>query len=108
MAIGDRGSEIAALRLSGATPRQVLLMLLTEACLVAGTGILLAAGVSAVTVAGTCQGLGRVAPSVHLVIPWQPVTGILLACLLIAVLASAAGAVSLLRRPPVALAGLRE
>ena len=50
MATSDRRHELATLRLSGATPGQVLRMIGVEACLVTGIGTLLAAAVTAVTV----------------------------------------------------------
>jgi len=62
MATGSRTRELATLRLSGATPTQVLTMIGTEACLVAGIGALLTAGVTAVTVAGVHAGLASLAP----------------------------------------------
>ena len=108
MATGSRTRELATLRLSGATPAQVLTMIGTEACLVAGIGALLAAGVTAVTVAGVHAGLAGLAPSVRLVIPWRLITGITLACLITALLASLIPAAVTLRRRPAELAPAPE
>ena len=69
------GSEGAPLRLSGATPFQVLQMIGVEACLVTGIGTLLAAAVTAATVTGLRHGLLGLAPSLRVVIPWLPLAG---------------------------------
>ena len=108
MATSDRRQELATLRLSGATPGQVLRMIGVEACLVTGIGTLLAAAVTAVTVTGLRHSLLGLAPSVRVVIPWLPLAGIALACLAIAVLASLIPAALALRRRPAELAGVPE
>ena len=108
MATATRSRELAALRLSGALPRQVLRTIGVEALLVSGIGILFAAAVTAVTVVGLRHGLAPFAPSVRLVVPWLPLTGIALACLVTALLASLIPAALALRRPPLALAGALE
>jgi putative ABC transport system permease protein len=108
MATGDRIRELATLRLSGATPGQVLRLIGVEACLVSGIGTLLAAAVTAATVTGLRHGLLGLAPSVRVVIPWLPLAGIALACLAIAVLASLIPAALALRRQPAELAAVPE
>jgi putative ABC transport system permease protein len=108
MATGDRIRELATLRLSGATPGQVLRLIGVEACLVSGIGTLLAAAVTAATVTGLRHGLLGLAPSVRVVIPWLPLAGIALACLAIAVLASLIPAALALRRRPAELAAVPE
>jgi putative ABC transport system permease protein len=108
MATGDRARDLATLRLSGATPRQVLRMVGVEAILVTAIGVLLAAVVTAITVAGMRAGLTGLAPSIPLAIPWATIGGIAVVCLLTAVLASVIPAALLLRRSPVELAGVRE
>jgi putative ABC transport system permease protein len=108
MATGDRIRELATLRLSGATPGQVLRLIGVEACLVSVIGTLLAAAVTAVTVMGLRHGLLGLAPSVRVVIPWLPLAGIALACLAIAVLASLIPAALALRRPAAELAAAPE
>jgi len=108
MATATRSRELAALRLSGALPRQVLRTIGVEALLVSGIGILFAAAVTAVTVIGLRHGLAPFAPSVRLVVPWLPLTGIALACLVTALLASLIPAALALRRPPLELAGALE
>jgi putative ABC transport system permease protein len=96
------------MRLSGATPAQVLTMIGAEACLVAAIATLLAAGITAVTVVGVRAGLSGLAPAVRLVIPWTLLTGITLACLVTAVLASLIPAAIGLRRRPAELAPAPE
>jgi putative ABC transport system permease protein len=108
MATGDRTRELATLRLSGATPGQVLRLIGLEACLVSVIGTLLAAAVTAATVTGLRHGLLGLAPSVRVVIPWLPLAGIALACLVIAVLGSLIPAALALRRPPAELAAAPE
>ena len=108
MATADRSRELATLRLSGATPRQLLRMIGVEAVLVTCVGVLLAAVVTAVVVAGMRAALDGLAPSVRIDAPWRVLAGITAACLLTAVLASLVPAGLLLRRRPVDLAGIRE
>jgi putative ABC transport system permease protein len=108
MATASRNRELAALRLSGASPGQVLRMIGVEALLVSGIGTVFAAGVTAVTVIGLRHGLAPLAPSVRLVVPWLPLGGIALACLVIALVASLIPASLALRRPPLELAGVPE
>jgi putative ABC transport system permease protein len=108
MATAGRRPELATLRLSGATPRQVLQMIGVEACLVTGIGTLLGVAVAAATLAGLRSGLAGLSPVVQLVIPWLPLAAIALACLVIAELAGLAGAALALRSRPAALAGAPE
>jgi putative ABC transport system permease protein len=108
MATGDRRQELATLRLSGATPGQVLRMIGVEAVLVTAIGVLLAGAVTAVTLLGMRGALAPVATAVPVVMPWPPVGGIAATCLAIAVLASLIPAALMLRRRPVELAGVRE
>jgi putative ABC transport system permease protein len=108
MATGDRARDFATLRLSGATPRQVLRMICVEAVLVTAIGVLLAAVVTGITVAGIKGGLSGLAPAVPIVVPWLTVGGIAAACLVTALVASLVPAAVLLRRGAVELAGIRE
>ncbi len=98
MSVGTRVREFATLRLSGATRGQVLRAVGLEACVVAGIGITLAAAVTALVIGAVRHGLGQLAPSVRVVIPWLPFGGIALACLLIALLSSLIPAAVVLRR----------
>ncbi|GIH14452.1 FtsX-like permease family protein [Rugosimonospora africana] len=108
MATGERGRELAALRLAGATPRQVRRMIGLESVLVAAIGILLGGVVTAVTLLGMHRGLAPVAPAVQVAIPWRTVGAIAGVCLLVAVLASLIPAAVALRRPAVDSAAVRQ
>jgi putative ABC transport system permease protein len=108
MATASRNRELATLRLSGAARGQVLRMIGVEALVVSGIGLLFAAGVTAVTVIGLRHGLAAFAPAVRVVVPWLPLGGIALACLVVALLASLIPASIALRRPPLELAGGHE
>ncbi len=108
MATAGRSRELGLLRLAGATTRQVVSVVALEACLVAGFATLLAAAVTAVTVAGLHAGLSALAPAVRVVVPWPPLAGLAAACLAVAVLASVIPAAITLRRPPTDLAGAAE
>jgi putative ABC transport system permease protein len=108
MATGERGRELAALRLVGATPRQLRRMIGLESVLVAAIGILLGGVVSAITVGGMRAGLSGLAPAVPVAVPWLPIGAITASCLVIAVLASLIPATVVLRRPSVDAAAVRE
>lgn len=108
MATGDRAPELAALRLTGATRRQVLRSIGTEAALVAGIGILLAGSVTLAVVIGVRHALAHASPVVTVAVPWSVGAAVSLTCLLVALLGSLLPATALLRRRPVELAGARE
>jgi putative ABC transport system permease protein len=108
MATNDRARDLATLRLAGATPAQVLRMIAVEAVLVTGIGVILAAVVATATVIGVRRSIGDLAASTPVIVPWESVGGIALACLVTAVLASVIPAAVLLRRRPVELAGVPE
>jgi putative ABC transport system permease protein len=108
MATGDRAGELATLRLTGATPRQVLRVIGVEAVLVTVVGVLLSAVVTGITVLGMRSGLTPVAARVSLVVPWWPLGGIAGTCLVLAVLSSLVPAALVMRHRPVELAGVRE
>ena len=106
MTIGDRRTELAVLRLSGATRGQVLRMLAAEATLTTAAAVLLAGLVIAVTAVGVRAGLAGWTPSVPLDLPWAVAGGIAGACLLIALTATLIPAALALRERPAAAAGL--
>ena len=108
MAAANRRRELATPRLAGATPAQVLRMIGVETGLVWFLAIVLAAAVTVGTVLGLRGGLRSAAPSVRLVIPWQPAGGIALACLLVALLASLIPAALALRHRPLDLVTAAE
>jgi len=108
MATAGRKREMGMLRLAGATTGQVLRAIALEACLVTGIAALLAAALTAVTLAGLRAGLSRISPVTPLVIPWRTVMTLAVACLMIAVLASMIPAAVTLRNRPTDLAGAVE
>ncbi|ONH26993.1 FtsX-like permease family protein [Pseudofrankia asymbiotica] len=108
MATRDRTREFATVRLAGATRRQVLAVVGTEAVVVTGVGAALAAAVTGITAWGAQYGLADLAPSVPIVIPWGPLGAIAATCLAIALLASVIPASLLLRRDPADLAAVQE
>jgi putative ABC transport system permease protein len=106
MTIGDRRTELAVLRLSGATRGQVLRMLAAEATLTTTAAVLLAGLVIAVTAVGVRAGLAGWTPAVPLDLPWAAAGGVAGACLLIALTATLIPAALALRERPAAAAGL--
>ncbi|MFI7047338.1 FtsX-like permease family protein [Streptosporangium sandarakinum] len=95
MAASDRTAERAALRLLGATRGQVLRYAMGESLLVVAVGVVLAAAVAAVGLAGLWGSLVQIAGPVAVSVPWPEVGAVAAGC---AVLAALAAAVPLLRR----------
>ncbi|MGI5146402.1 ABC transporter permease [Plantactinospora sp. CA-294935] len=108
MATNDRRRELAVLRLTGATPGQVLRMIGLEAVLVGLAGTALAALVAAAMLAGLRARLAELVAQPQISVPWLPITLIAAGCLLAAVLASLVPTVLALRTPAAQLAGVRE
>lgn len=111
MASAARRRELATLRLSGATRRQVLRMIALEACITTGIATILGGAVIATAIIGLPASLASSAPSapsVHLDIPWLPITLITLGCLVTAVLASLTPAAISLRQGAAELAQAGE
>lgn len=108
MATSGRARDVALLRLSGATPGQVLRMIGAEAVLITALGAVLAVAAVAPAVAGLVLALRGRNPEVLLVVPWWPVAAIAAACLVIALAANLVPAGVLVRRRPADLAGSWE
>lgn len=100
MATFDRRRELALLRLSGATPRQGLRVVVAEAALVVLVGSGLAIAATVLSLLGLTSALSRVVGEASPSIPWIPLGVSIAVCLVLAVVAAAAPAWSLLRRPP--------
>ncbi|GAA0999524.1 ABC transporter permease [Acrocarpospora macrocephala] len=98
MAAGERARELAMLRLAGATPRQVLLIVAHEATLVGVAGGLLAGGVTAATLTAVTAALSPLVSAVPIVVPWAPLLATSAGCVLVALLTSLACAVPAARR----------
>lgn len=88
MAASDRAPEHGALRLLGATRAQVLRYVMAEALLVVAVGVILAAVASAVGLLGLFAALVQLAGPVGVDVPWEPVTGVVAVCFVLAVLAA--------------------
>ena len=106
MATADRRREFAVLRLAGATPRQVLRVVVVEAA----TVVVLGAGLGLVAAVPGVQGIGRWMASdfgIEAVIAynWPVALATIAACLLIAVVASLLPAWSALRAPAIGSVG---
>ncbi|GGQ34627.1 ABC transporter permease [Streptosporangium pseudovulgare] len=95
MAASDRTAERAALRLLGATRGQVLRYAMGESLLVVAVGVVLAAAVAAVGLAGLWGSLVQIAGPVAVSVPWPEVGAVAAGC---AVMAALAAAAPLLRR----------
>lgn len=108
MATTDRVRDQAILRLSGATPRQVLRVVAGESLLVVVVGAVLALGVSVLSLVGQWAALRQLSSEASIVIPWGPVIGITAACGLIALVSSLLPARAAMRIGPVEAAGVRE
>jgi putative ABC transport system permease protein len=104
MGIGSRRAEFGALRLSGATRRQVLAMVGLETWLATVIGLILAGCATAVTLTGVRIGLASIAPVPALVVPWRLIALIAVGALVIAELASLVPAAWTVRRRPAGLA----
>ena len=97
MATAARRGEFRALRLAGAGTGQVLRVCSAEALLSVAVGTILGAAVAAVALTGVQQAVeAELNIPVPIVIPWGAASTVTLAC---AVVALAATAVPVLRRP---------
>ncbi|CAN5598624.1 ABC transporter permease [soil metagenome] len=96
MVVLDRRREVALLRLTGSTRRQVQAMFRWEAAIVALTGIGIGVAIAGITLHGFAQGATGGLPYVP---PWQGI-GLVAAAAIIAFGAMALPARALLRRPP--------
>ncbi|MEV0260341.1 ABC transporter permease [Streptomyces sp. NPDC050617] len=108
MATTARGREMAMLRLSGATRRQVLRAIAGETLTVVAVGVALAAGVAVLTLTGLDAALGYLVGGSPVVVPWLPLGAITAACGAAALLGTAVAARLALRARPIELAGVRE
>ncbi|MDF5759154.1 FtsX-like permease family protein [Spongiactinospora sp. TRM90649] len=89
MAAAGRARDFAVLRLSGATPRQILTMVTAESALVVILGTALGALVAIPALLGMRHGYQELLGSpVPLVIPWPIILTIITTCLLLATTAS--------------------
>ncbi|GAB3148286.1 ABC transporter permease [Micromonospora sonneratiae] len=108
MATADRSRDLATLRLTGATPGQVLRMIGLEALLVGLVGTVLAGAVAAGMSAGLRAGLADFVSQPQLVVPWAPIGLIVAACLAVTLVASLVPAALAMRTSAARLAGVRD
>jgi putative ABC transport system permease protein len=102
MAAAGRAVDLRAVRLAGATRRQVLRLVTAESALVVLIGAVLGGGVAFAALLSIRAGLSQqVGAPVALVVPWSVVSGVVALCLLLAVVASAVPTMRLLRSGPV-------
>ncbi|WTW32391.1 ABC transporter permease [Streptomyces purpurascens] len=98
-ATAGRTRDFRVLRLSGATPRQVLLTLAAETCCVVTLGAALGLVVAAPALFGTAHGLREeLGLPVELAVAWPWVAGVITGCLLVATAATVLPARAALRR----------
>ncbi|MFL6075091.1 MAG: FtsX-like permease family protein [Mycobacteriales bacterium] len=107
MATADRRGEFAALRLAGATPRQVLRFVAAEAATVVLIGGVLGLGIAAVVLLALSGALPDRGGGVAFTMPWSVLGAIAAGCLVLAVVASVLPARAALRARSVDLAGTR-
>jgi putative ABC transport system permease protein len=105
MAVGERAGELALLRLIGATPRQVIRMIRSEALAVIGFGLLVGFAVATATLIPFSLAIAETAMPY---VPWQVVAGVIVGALLLGLGASELPARNALRRDPVEVIGTQE
>ncbi|MCL7377606.1 ABC transporter permease [Streptomyces sp. 35G-GA-8] len=108
MAGSDRGRELAALRLAGATAPQVLRLVAAEALLVVAVGTVLGTLVAGVGLAGLWGALGVLHAGSALILPWHALGAAAGACAVLATVSAVVPAALSLRGRPVEYAGARE
>ncbi|MEU1501281.1 FtsX-like permease family protein [Streptomyces sp. NPDC005732] len=108
MATSDRGRELAALRLAGATGGQVLRLVGAEALLVVTVGGLLGALVAVLNLLGMWTALGLLSVWTSPEIPWAALSAAVGACAALAVVSAITPAALFLRRGAVEPAGTPE
>jgi len=108
MATADRTRDLAVLRLSGATPGQVLRMIGLESLLVGLVGTVLGGLVTAGMLAGLRAGLANLMAQPPVVVPWVPIGLVTVTCLAVAVVAGLVPAALALRTSAARMAAVRE
>ncbi|WP_406438040.1 ABC transporter permease [Streptomyces sp. NBC_00631] len=108
MATSDRAAEFAALRLAGATRRQILRLAGAEALTVVVVGALLGLLVAVLDLAGMWGALRLLSAPAAVRVPWTAMGAAAGACAALASAAAVAPAWPVLRRRAAELAGVRE
>ncbi|MFF2012695.1 FtsX-like permease family protein [Streptomyces sp. NPDC058195] len=107
MAASGRVRELAALRLAGATGRQVLRLVAAEALTVAAVGALLGAAVAALNLLGMHGALALLSVRAPAGMPWAELGTVTGACAVLATLSALVPAALTLRRGAASSAGVR-
>ncbi|MEU8181637.1 FtsX-like permease family protein [Micromonospora sp. NPDC049044] len=108
MATSDRVRDLAVLRLAGATKRQVLLLVMAESLTMVAVGAVLGVLATLVNLLGIWGALGALSVWTAIVVPWQILGLTLVACAVVALLATLAPTIGAMRTRPVELAGTKE
>ncbi|MFE7462991.1 FtsX-like permease family protein [Streptomyces sp. NPDC057499] len=108
MATTDRVRELAALRLAGATGRQVLRLVAAEALTVVAVGALLGTLVAALGLLGMHGALALLSVPAPLAMPWAVLATVTGACAVLATVSALVPAALALRRGAARSAGVRE
>jgi putative ABC transport system permease protein len=90
MAASDRTAERSSLRLLGATRGQVVRYVAGEALLVVAIGVVLAAAVAAISLAGLWSSLVQIAGPIAISVPWPAIGVVTAGCVLLALVAAVA------------------
>jgi putative ABC transport system permease protein len=98
MSFADRHREFVRLRVVGASPAQILRMVLWEALAIAFTGLTFGAAVISVSTGGLWAVLSGIGLPIPLTLPWPQLAAIAAAAATVVLVAAAAPAVALLRR----------
>lgn len=108
MATSDRLRDLAVLRLTGATRRQVLKLVGAEALLVVAVGAVLGALVAGVNLLGVWGALGLLSVWTSIQVPWGTLGEVVAVCAALAVVSALVPAALSLRRGAADAAGVRE
>ena len=98
ISFAERRREFVRLRMVGASPAQILRMVLWEALAIAGAGIAFGGAVVIVSAGGLWAVLRGIGLSIPLTLPWTQLAAITAAAALVVVIAAGAPAIVLVRR----------
>ncbi|MEV6104102.1 FtsX-like permease family protein [Streptomyces sp. NPDC051940] len=108
MATADRRRDLAVLRMTGATPKQVMRFFVAESLLVAAIGVALALAATSVNLVGLWGALHQLFGTAPITAPYAVIAGIAAVCTLLAVAGTVLPVGAALRAGVVRVAGLRE
>lgn len=108
MSTSERRRDFATLQLAGAHRGQVLRMVALEAVCVVALGALLGLAAAGGVLLALHSALIRFISDPPIVLPWEPMAGIIAVCMVLALVASVIPARLVMRTRPVELAGVRE